>query len=368
MSWDDEIDLLFENLNTAILLFDSDKHLQVMNPAGESLLSSSKRATYGLHIDELFHDFPLTQAFDQALQTAQPFTQGDVLLNINHNLHIFVDCAITPLLETHHAPAILLECFNVDRQHRISREEDILARHHATSELIRGMAHEIKNPLGGLRGAAQLLQKELQNGDLKEYTRIIINEADRLRKLVDRILGPSDVPEVRQTNIHETLEHVYTLISAEIPAGITLLRDYDPSLPDVMADPDQLIQAQLNLLRNAVQALARIDNKGIITLKTRVERQITIGQKTHKLAARIDIIDNGPGIPEALHETIFYPMVTGYAEGTGLGLSIAQTLINKHFGYIDFTSQPGETVFTIWLPIGLSPDKTLTKPIEGLHL
>ncbi len=341
-------DSLLDNLSTAILLFDSDLRLQSINTSGEDLLSTSKRTVCGQVIDRLFIDFPLIEAMKECLQSGQPFTERDVELRTSEDHAIIVDCAITPLVESTCTKGVVFECINVDRNRRITREEDIMARHQATSALIKGMAHEIKNPLGGLRGAAQLLERELENEDLKEYTGIIISEADRLRKLIDRILGPSDAQQLARVNIHEVLEHIRSLVEAETSDKIVLQRDYDPSLPDMLADRDQLVQALLNIVRNAAQSLR---DEGSITLKTRAERQFTIGTHRHKLVIRVDIIDNGPGIPEELQETIFYPMVTGRAEGTGLGLSIAQTLIHRHQGFIDFESSPGHTVFSVWIPL-----------------
>lgn len=344
----EDTSIFLDNLSTAILIFDAEKRLYTINSAGEDLLSTSKRAITGYSIDELFINFPLMPAMCEALKSGQPFTERDIELQISPAQSIIVDCAITPFPTNSGSTGVIFECINVDRHRRISREEDIMARHQATSALIRGMAHEIKNPLGGLRGAAQLLERELENGDLKEYTSIIISEADRLRILIDRILGPSDAPILHILNIHEVLEHIRTLVSAETSDQIIIDRDYDPSLPNLMADKDQLIQALLNILRNAVQS---VGEKGNILLRTRAERQFMIGNQRHKLVVRIDVIDDGPGIPEELQETIFYPMVTSRAEGTGLGLSIAQTLIHKHKGFIDFESSPGHTIFTTWLPL-----------------
>ncbi len=339
---------LLENLSTAILLFDADKRLISINPAGEDLLSTSRRAICGQSIDELFIDFPLSEALTEAIKAGQPFTERDVELHMSSEHRIVVDCAITPFSENSQSNGVIFECINVDRNRRITREEGIMARHQATSALIRGMAHEIKNPLGGLRGAAQLLERELPTDELKEYTGIIISEADRLRKLIDRILGPSDAPILRPTNIHEILEHIRTLVDAEASNKINFHRDYDPSLPEIRCDRDQLIQALLNIVRNAIQS---VGNQGNITLKTRAERQFTISNQRHKLVVRIDVIDDGPGILKELRETIFYPMVTGRAEGTGLGLSIAQTLIHRHHGFLDFDSSPNRTIFTTWLPL-----------------
>jgi two-component system nitrogen regulation sensor histidine kinase GlnL len=221
--------------------------------------------------------------------------------------------------------------------------------------LVRGLAHEIKNPLGGLRGAAQLLDMELSDPELKEYTQIIIAESDRLQGLMDKMLGPNKPPQKSPLNIHEVLERIRTLVQAESTGNIVIHADYDPSIPDIIADKNQLIQALLNIVRNAVQA---INKQGLIMFKTRIHRQMTIGRKRYRLTLRIDIMDNGPGIePDMMHQ-IFYPMITGRAEGTGLGLSIAQSLINHHNGLIECTSEPGNTVFSIYLPLENDHDST----------
>jgi len=251
---------------------------------------------------------------------------------------------------------LLVEIQQMDRQIRIAREEHQLSQQQTFRTLVRGLAHEIKNPLGGLRGAAQLLERELPSEDLKEFTNIIIGEADRLQILVDRILGPNTIPKKEPLNIHQVLEHIRQLISAGISSDINITTDYDPSIPDLIADRDQLIQAILNIVGNAVQA---IGSKGEITLGTRTVRQFTIGHVQHKLVCRIDIIDNGPGIPDDMLESIFLPMVTGRAEGTGLGLSISQSLVNQHDGLIQCESQPGKTIFSLFIPFG-------TEPIESL--
>jgi two-component system nitrogen regulation sensor histidine kinase GlnL len=214
--------------------------------------------------------------------------------------------------------------------------------------MVRGLAHEIKNPLGGLRGAAQLLERELDSEELKEYTRIIIGEADRLRQLVNRMLGPNSRPNRSLVNIHHVLEHVRSLVKAEADSRLVVTRDYDPSIPELEADRDLLIQAVLNVVRNAVQAISAC---GEIILRTRAQRQFTIGHSRHRLVLRVDVIDNGPGIAPNISETVFFPMVTGRPDGTGLGLSIAQSLVNLHNGVIECESKPGRTQFTILLPM-----------------
>jgi two-component system nitrogen regulation sensor histidine kinase GlnL len=261
---------------------------------------------------------------------------------------ITVDCTVSALLERETVVELLVELRQVDRQLRINREESLLAQQNTARALVRNLAHEIKNPLGGLRGAAQLLEREFQDDSLKEYTRIIIGEADRLRNLVDRMLGPTHPPMYSRINIHEVLERVRSLVAAECGPGLRIERDYDPSIPPVTGDSDQLIQALLNIVRNAVQAL---ENQGLIILRTRVRRQYTIGHQRHKLVACLEVIDNGPGIPKERLQEIFYPMISGRPQGTGLGLSIAQNLVNQHGGLIECRSRPGETVFTVLLPL-----------------
>lgn len=230
----------------------------------------------------------------------------------------------------------------------------MIAKQAATQSLVRGMAHEIKNPLGGIRGSAQLLAKMLENPDLKEFTDIIIDEVDRLRNLVDKMLGPNKLPEREATNIHEVLERVHSLITVESDGQVHLLRDYDPSIPEFMADKEQLIQVVLNIVRNAMQALLSqesVQTTPQIVLRTRAVRQFTIGHTRHRLVLHLAIQDNGPGIPDDIRESLFYPMISGRAEGTGLGLSIAQSIVNQHQGIIECQSEPGHTEFSIYLPL-----------------
>ena len=288
-----------------------------------------------------------------------PLSEYEAHLQLHGGREIIIDYTLNPLQQPGQPMLLILEISHMDRHLRIAREEQLLNEQTGTRNLIRGMAHEIKNPLGGLRGAAQLLERELPGAELKEYTQIIIREADRLQSLVNRILGPNNVPKKHNINIHQVLEHVRQLVQAETPAdtdnntGIQFKLDYDPSLPEIMADIDMMIQAILNVTRNAVQAL---DNGGQITFRTRPLRHFTIGHTHHRLVLKTDIIDNGPGINEALQAHIFFPMVSGRANGSGLGLSIAQTLINQHDGLIKMTSHPGETVFSIYLPLLSRPE------------
>ena len=335
---------LLEALNTAVVLLDDELQLVYLNPAAEDLFEMSRRQVLGQHFPNLVRaDTPLVERLGEAVRHQRSFTERQLALySATTAQRMTVDCMITALSRRE----LLLEIIQVDHHLRIAHEELLLSQQQASRELLRGLAHEIKNPLGGLRGAAQLLQAELQLDELKEYTRVIIGEADRLRNLVNRMLGPNNVPVKQSLNIHQILEHVRSLVGAENYAGLAIEREYDPSIPELMADPDLLVQAFLNLVRNAAEAGA-----DLIVLRTRTERQFTIGHNRYKLVLRVDIIDNGPGIPADLQERIFYPMVTGRVEGTGLGLSIAQSLINQHQGIIEFTSVPGKTVFTIFLPL-----------------
>ncbi|WP_157604064.1 nitrogen regulation protein NR(II) [Rhizobacter sp. Root1221] len=249
---------------------------------------------------------------------------------------------------------VIVELVEIEQQTRQDREERALDQAQANKELIRNLAHEIKNPLGGIRGAAQLLEMEVESRALTEYTQVIINEADRLQALVDRLLAPHRKPHVvSDVNIHEVCERVRSLILAEFPRGLTVQRDYDISIPDFRGDREQLIQAVLNIAHNAAQALveriARGD--GSITLRTRIARQVTLGKQRYRLALELHIEDNGPGIPESIRDRIFYPLVSGRDGGSGLGLTLAQTFVQQHQGMIECESQPGQTIFKIVIPL-----------------
>ncbi len=340
---------ILDHLNTSILLFDRDLILSYINPAGEILLADSAHHLVGHSACDLFKfsDPALLGNLRQCLTMQEPLVDRALTLN-RMTQSVTVNFSATPLTTADQVTDILVELQQVDNHLRISKEEQPLTQQNTARLLVRGLAHEVKNTLGGLRGAAQLLDMELQEPELKEYTQIIIAESDRLQSLMDKMLGPHRLPNKKSVNIHEVLERVRQLVHAESSGILTIKYDYDPSIPNVYADKDQLIQAILNITRNAVQAT---EGKGLITLKTRIHRQMNIGRKRYKLAAKIDIIDNGPGIDPDMMNQIFYPMITGRAEGTGLGLSIAQSLINQHNGLIECNSEPGRTVFSILLPI-----------------
>jgi len=340
---------ILENLNTAVLLVDSDLVLSALNPAGEMLFETGARQATGQLLAHLLpHNQALLEAMHQALVSGHPFTEHGLRLGVPINRWITVDCTVTPVSHALGTSELILEINPIDRLLRLAREESRHDQHAASRAVVRGLAHEIKNPLGGLRGAAQLLERELPSEALKEYTRIIIHEADRLRNLVDRMVGPNTPLRKKPMNIHQVMDHVRSLVLAEVPAGIHLERDYDPSIPEFPADAEQLTQAVLNITRNAVQAL---NQEGRIEFRTRIERQFTIGQKRHRLVVRAEIEDSGPGISEELREHIFYPMVTNKPDGTGLGLSIAQDIVAQHGGNIVCSSRPGSTIFHIYLPL-----------------
>lgn len=340
---------VLDTLHSVVLLFDQDLRLRYINPAGEMLFAVSAPHLLGLPLADLLHiDDKMLNALQEVLTTGHPITKHEQKLMLLAQQEITVDMIVTALHNDPSEKELMVEMNRLDRLLRITRDESLLAQQKATRELLRGLAHEVKNPLGGLRGAAQLLEKELHDESLKDYTRVIIEEADRLQTLVNRILGPNSMPSKKAVNIIEVLERVRSLVLAEKSSSVQILRDYDPSIPELTADPDQLIQAILNVVRNACQAM---EGKGEIRMRTRILRKFTIGHENYRLALRIEIIDNGPGIPDDIKEQIFFPMITGRAEGTGLGLSIAQSLIQQHGGLIECNSKPGETIFSIILPI-----------------
>ncbi len=257
-----------------------------------------------------------------------------------------VDCRVSPIdIE---GATLLVEITDVTRRNQINREHALLIQHGAGRQMIRQLAHEIKNPLGGIRGAAQLLERQLDDAELREYTDVVISETDRLAGLVDTLLGPGGPPKKEPVNVHELLEYVIRIIEAEGQRQLSVHRDYDPGLPMIDLDRDQMVQALLNLVRNAVAAL---DGHGTLTLRSRAATNFTIGDVRHRVIATLEIEDDGPGIPPDLQDTVFYPLVTGRPEGTGLGLPAAQELISRHGGLIEFESRPGRTVFFVRIPL-----------------
>ncbi len=341
---------ILDNLNTSILLFDEGLRLAYINAAGEMLFAASSKMLLGRDVEQLVTspNEPSRRHLCLSMAKGRPFTERGVQLILSGGNEITVDCTATPLHDREGARGLLVELQQVDRQMRISKEEQLISQQKAAASVVRNLAHEVKNPLGGIRGAAQLLQEELDDPAQREYTQVIIEEADRLQALVNKLLGPNKLPSFRRVNIHQVLERVRQLILAESARAISVVREYDPSIPEFMAEPDQLIQAILNIAGNAARA---VGEQGKIILRTRIQRQYTIGSKRHRLVLQIEIQDDGPGIPPELQEKIFFPMVSGSDGGVGIGLSIAQSLISQHGGLIECVSRPGDTTFTLLIPL-----------------
>lgn len=341
---------ILDSLVTAVIMIDQNLQLSYLNSAAEVLLCLSGDQVIGHPICECLEEQDGDSSkLIHALENLNPYTKRHTKWKLHNNDIITVDYSVDPHPDGN---TLMIEVQPLDRLIRISKDEAMLSAQETSRNLIRSMAHEIKNPLGGIRGAAQLLGREFDNTDLAEYTRIIIEETDRLRDLVDLMLGPRLPSERKPVNIHDVLEHITSVIRLEIGDTITINRDYDPSIPDLLGDRGQLIQSLLNITRNAVQALQENTVQApVISLKTRIQRRFTIGRIHHPLVARVSIADNGPGIAPELIDNIFFPMITGRAEGTGLGLAITQNLISQHGGLVECQSQPGKTEFTLYLPL-----------------
>ena len=341
---------IIDNISSGVIGLDGHYRVRLINPSAEALLQLSEARILGQPlVDVTGTGVQWSDTLRQANRERRAIVRRSLSLETRDGHPTVADMVITPLHEVA-GLAFLIELQPVDRLLRISREENLMNAQQTTRTVVRGLAHEIKNPLGGIRGAAQLLERELPVGSLQEYTGIIIQEADRLRHLVDQLLGPNQQPAMAAINIHEVIEHVAQLIRAEAGDRLRLERDYDPSLPELQGDRAQLIQAFFNILRNALQA-TREQQHSAIKLRSRSQRQFTIGNTRHRLVCRIDVCDNGPGIPEDIRETLFVPMVSGRAEGTGLGLSISQAIVHRHGGLLSCDSEPGDTCFSIFLPM-----------------
>jgi two-component system, NtrC family, nitrogen regulation sensor histidine kinase GlnL len=335
-------------LSTAVLILDREFVLMYANAAAENLFAFSQRSASGHALHRMLPgNAALFHKLEQVVATGTGFNENEMTVeSAGSQLH--VSCVATPMELADSRAHIALEFHQLDQHLKITREEKIIENQQLNRELIRNLAHEIKNPLGGIRGSAQLLERELGDEDLREYTQVIIKEADRLQALMDRLLTPHRMPKLVPINIHEVLERVRTLVLAEFPDEIRIRRDYDTSLPELIGDQEQLIQALLNVARNAAQAM---NGRGEIRLVTRIARQVTLAKQRHRHAVMVQIVDNGPGVPESLRDKVFYPLVSGREGGTGLGLSLAQNFINQHLGVIEFETRAGETRFTVVLPI-----------------
>jgi two-component system nitrogen regulation sensor histidine kinase GlnL len=330
-------------LATAVVILDDEFVVRYANPAAENLLTAGARSLIGQPFLGLFAERnELERSLEEARVIHWDYSARNVTYVRTGREPVPLSCTVTRI--DAFGLGLLAELRPIEHELRLAREERLESEQSANRELIRNLAHEIKNPLGGLRGSAQLLERELERPELREYTQVIIKEADRLQSLMDRMLTPHRAPRVEELSLHEVLERVRTLERAEF--GIEIERDYDPSLPELMGDREQLIQAVLNIARNAAQAGART-----ITFRTRALRNVTILKQRHKLALELQVIDDGSGVPEEIQDRIFNPLVSGREGGTGLGLSLAQTFVHYHQGVIEFESRPGRTTFRILLPL-----------------
>lgn len=344
---------LLDNLSNAVLVLDNELIVQYANHAAQAVFERSLNLLIGCS----FNQFIATSSLDfdrfvNSMQFGEVYSDSEVIFKFIDGRHTQADVSVTSILDNQDK-RLLIEIRLVEQQKKISQENNQWAQQQAARELVRGLAHEIKNPLGGIRGAAQLLAKQLPSAELKEFTQIIIEQSDRLTNLVDRLLGPNQRPNFDWYNVHQVLDKVCNLVRLDPSHNIAIKRDYDPSIPDVYLDQDMMQQATLNIVRNSVQVLSEHQETtvGEIEVVTRIERQVIIHGVCFPLCVKIQIIDNGPGIPSELKNTLFYPMVTSKKEGSGLGLSISQTLIGHHRGKIEVDSWPGRTEFTLYLPI-----------------
>jgi two-component system nitrogen regulation sensor histidine kinase GlnL len=332
-----------ELLATAVVVLDERLSVSYANPAAESLLATAAKSLTGQPFLGLFMEKEaLASSVNEARATHWDYAARNVTYSRPGREPLPLSCMLTRIDSP--GLSLLAELRPLEQQLRFAREERLVSEQQANRELLRNLAHEIKNPLGGLRGSAQLLERELDKPELREYTQVIIQEADRLQSLVDRMLTPQRAPRIEQVSVHEVLERVRNLVRAEF--GVDIDRDYDPSLPELLADREQLIQAVLNIARNAAQAGAKC-----VLFRTRAMRQVTILRQRYKLALELQVIDDGPGVPEEIRDRIFSPLVSGREGGTGLGLSLAQTFVQYHQGVIELESRSGRTTFRILLPL-----------------
>ncbi len=343
---------LLDNMTTAIVALDNGLRITSLNSSAEQLFGISASRAIGRRLAQIV-TIPdsLFARLREAVELGQPVNDRHVALEPFGLDPILVDCSVAPYIDENQSDCLLIELNALDRSLRILRDEAMAAQQENVKSLLRGLAHEIKNPLGGLRGAAQLLERQLDDKELTEYTSIIIHEADRLQTLIDRMLGPNSRPRRDELNIHEVLEHVRKISRVGASGGVSVTFDYDPSIPEFLSDRDRLVQVFLNIAGNALQA---VGSEGDVQFSSRVVTNFTIAGKLHPLVVKVSITDNGPGIPESLIDQVFYPMVSGRAGGSGLGLSIAQSIMGQLGGIVECQSEPGNTEFTIFIPMELT--------------
>lgn len=343
----------FDLLATPIAVLNSSGAVRFVNAELEDVMGQSRRSLEGDSFLQFFADpQPLVHALNGTKANEFAALRYDAeLLRINPEEALPVHVIVA---QSDNVDEVIIELLPIQQQTRQDREERLIDQAQANKELIRNLAHEIKNPLGGIRGAAQLLEMEIESKELTEYTQVIIREADRLQTLVDRLLAPHRRPHmVGDVNIHEVCERVRSLIVSEFPRGIRVIRDYDTSIPEFRGDREQLIQAVLNIAHNAALAMSDRITEGDAQLifRTRIARQVTFGKQRYRLALELHVIDNGPGVPDSIKDRIFFPLITGREGGSGLGLTLAQTFVQQHHGLIECESVPGRTDFKILIPL-----------------
>jgi two-component system nitrogen regulation sensor histidine kinase GlnL len=350
---------LFDSMISAVLVINRELQVLYANQAALTFLNTGLKQLYRFHIDHIVAFSTINRdKIKEAFATHEGFSENDVEVCLHDERVLRFDIAVS-YVELNQAPCLMIEAKHIDQQKRITQESLQLAQQQAAKQLIRGLAHEIKNPLGGIRGAAQLLSLELKDKEQQEFTQMIMTQSDRLRNLVDNLLGPNSLPKQRLVNLHKPIEEVYQIVRSDNPYNINLVRDYDPSIPDIFVDEDMLLQAVLNIVRNAMQALQHAESKlPKIRIKTRVARNEIIHGRKEPLAAVIYVYDNGPGIPKDIKDTIFYPMVSSKPDGSGLGLSIAQSMVEHHNGKIDLETRKGRTQFAIFIPISKTGERS----------
>jgi len=340
---------ILENLFTAVIIVAADNSVVFINASAELLFGISRKQAKDCQVSQLVPGLgDLDELIHRARANQQSYGQ-DLTLSVPYQgrMNTQVVCRVSPF-NVDRGGELILEFLDATPWRQADREKALLSQHGASRRIIRQLAHEIRNPLGGLRGAAQLLDRALSTPDMREYTRVIIAEADRLTALTNELLGPTRKAKIEPVNIHELVERVVLLVQGHAAAGVSIVRDYDPSLPDIRLDRDQIIQAILNIARNAVQA---VGEKGKVVLRTRALNNYIIDTDRHRLVLSVEIEDDGPGIPQEIEDSIFFPLITGREGGTGLGLPIAQDLVSRHGGLIEFESEAGRTVFMIRLPL-----------------
>ena len=351
-----------EELSTGIVVLDESMRIKYLNSSAQSMLDHSLKSSLEMKLNEIFFEEPDNfHNFKSCLVDKREFAKRDALLFLKGGKKLLCDYHIRPFTNTSLEKGLIVEIVNKVYSNKIKEGIRTKTNQEVTSSFIKGIAHEIKNPLSGIRGAAQLLSQKLPNENLKEYTKIVINQTDRLTSLVDNILGPNKKPSFEVQNIHVTLENIITLVQSELnEKGIKISKDFDPSIPDLFIDNYLLEQSILNLVKNSMESFKESDIiSPKIKISTRILHQEFLSHSKHKTVCKISVLDNGPGIPDNIKESIFFPMISGKDQGSGLGLSITQGIISQHKGTVRFESEPGKTEFSILIPI-----KKMTQEVE----